>query len=208
MVHRSHENRRMKSGRYTAQIPHRRVFYSPNEKRRWDAMWEAWKNSDRKDPSVWQEFRDLLRTPGFAFFRWGGGRFAESVVALELVRAGYKCFHACRLFRYGKKRGVWLEPTERLEAVLEEAGLPLPDQFTKRIKPQPRNPDLAAYFGSKWHFCEVKFNLEERMQEGQLEALAVLQKLLDATVEVVRVVDEKYRNLKEPPPYHCEYTIT
>ena len=127
-------------------------------------MWKAWLKSDRKDESVWQEFRVLLTSRGFRFHGderrpksgWTGGRFAESVVALEL----------------------------------------------------PQNPDLAAYLGNKLHFCEVKFNLREQVDEGQLVALAVLQKLLGATVEVVRVVEEQYRELKDPPPYDCDYTIT
>ena len=199
-----------------AKIPERRVFYSPDEKRRWSAMWKAWLKSDRKDESVWQEFRVLLTTPGFRFYGdegsaesgWTGGRFAESVVALELLGNGYTCSHACRLFRYGKKSGVWLEPTKDLETLLVEADLPLPEHFRKRIQPRPQNPDLAACLGKKWHFCEVKFNLREQVDKGQLVALAVLRQLVGATVEVVRVVEEQYRELKARAPYECDYTIT
>ena len=95
-----------------------------------------------------------------------------------------------------KGLGAWRELTKHLEALLVEQDLSLPDHLTGRIQPRPRNPDLAAYRGKKWHFCEVKFNLREQVAEEQLVALAVLQKLLGATVEVVRVVDEQYRGLK------------
>ena len=59
MVQHSYENGQMKRGRYTAKIPERRVFYSPDKKRSWDAMWTEWLKSGRKDESVWQEFRVL-----------------------------------------------------------------------------------------------------------------------------------------------------
>ena len=39
-------------------------------------------------------------------------------------------------------------------------------------------------------------------------ALAVLRELLHARVEVVRVVPEKDRQLSDPPPCPCSYTIT
>ena len=198
----------MQAGRYTGAIRHRRVFYATEEKRRWDAMWEAWKKGGRRDPSVWQKFEVLLTIPGFRFYDWDGGRFAESVVALEFLRKGYTCFHACRLFRYGKKRGMWLEPTEHIETLLGEARLPLPQALGDRINPSPRNPDLAACRGADWHFCEVKFNRVERVDKGQLVALDVLHKLLNASVEVVRVVEEQYRHLPDPTPYTCDYTIT
>lgn len=201
----------MQPGPYTAKIAHRRVFYAPEEKLRWNRMWEAWIEGGRTTPSVWQEFEILLTIPGFRFFDWHGGRFAESVVALELLRKGYTCSHACRLFRYGKKRGTWLEATKHIETLLGEAGLPVPQDFGRRIQPPPKNPDLAAHrAGKEWHFCEVKFNRDEQASQGQLVALAVLRELLDATVEVVRVVDEKYRQRPELefPPYACDYTIT
>ena len=103
----------MDSGRYTAEIPHRRIVRPTGSKDRWDDMWDKWKACRRTDPSVWEEFEVLIRMPGFRFHHVNGGRFGEAVVALELHEAGFDCRRACSLFRtgLGKLRDVY-EPVE------------------------------------------------------------------------------------------------
>jgi hypothetical protein len=196
----------MESGRFLAQIPHRRIFYAPELYQRWPNMWTAYLASDRTDATVWQEFETLLKVPGFRFAHWTGGRFAEAMVAFELQREGYECFRACSLFRRG--RGKLPEVYELAESRLAAAGLPMPREFGTRIEPRPRNPDLAACHPRHgWRFCEVKWKQSEKPSDGQLVALAVLRELLHAQVEVVRVVPEEHRASPEPSPYGCGYTI-
>jgi hypothetical protein len=78
----------MELGPHTGLVAQRRVFYSPTLKDRWHQMWAEWIASDRTVPAVWQEFERLIGTPGFHFGNWKGGRFAESVVALDLLKRG------------------------------------------------------------------------------------------------------------------------
>ena len=88
----------MRLGNHTAHVPHRHIFYPPKLKDRWDKMWADWLASGRSEPSVWEEFEFLDRTPGFQLLTWNGGRFAEAMVARDLHRQGYKCFLGCKLF--------------------------------------------------------------------------------------------------------------
>jgi len=195
----------MKRGHYTSTVPQRVLLYRPERKRDWDTMWRRWKASQRMDRSVWKRFRKVLDIPGFKFDVWNGGRFAEAVVALDLERKGYKCFRACSLFRTG--RGKFPETTALAEARLKKSGHRLPHKATKRILPKPRNPDLAAYRGRKWRFCEVKWKRSERVSKGQLAALCVLRSELKADVEVVRVIPTTDRGRRYRKSYECEYTV-
>jgi hypothetical protein len=198
-----------------AKIPHRRIFYPDTLKPQFSASWEAFRQCGKTDASVFREFEAVHAIPGFNFKAWEGGRFAESVVALELLGRRYTCFRACSLFRSGIEPRKALATTKLFEALLTEARLPLPWEVGRRVRPamtpkkvpwKPRNPDLAAMRGDELMFCEVKWK-DEEPGEGQLEALAILRELLKATVEIVRVVPDEERQAPDPPPYPCHFTI-
>lgn len=194
-------------GTYAAVVPHRRMFYPLELRERWGPTWLAWLASGRRDRSVWKEFQPLLDTPGFRFHHWEDGRFAECVVALDLLQQGYSVFLAPKLFPSGKALGTSRQVTELVEARLAAAGLPLPCTVARRVEPKLRNPDVAAqHMDGHWRFCEAKRNTD-RPQKGQVEALGVLQLLLDATVEVVRVVPIHEQARPEPRAYRCSYSV-
>jgi hypothetical protein len=65
-----------------------------------------------------------------------------------------------------------------------------PSDIQDTLNFKPRNPDIVAYSEDRneWRFCEVK-RRGERVDDDQLEALAVLHLLTGAPVAVLRVVE-------------------
>ncbi len=199
----------MTPGTYSAQIPQRIVRYPASAKDRWESLRAAWNASGRKDWSAWAEFEPVASAPGFAFASWEGGYFAEALVAKELHDEGYTCWQAnmCHLFLKNNRQGQSKEQTDIVERMLAAEGYPRLRDYKPRLGFKPRDLDLTAHHPRHgWRFCEVKWK-SEGLRPGQLETLAFLHDLLEATVEVVRVVPE-WHPAKSATQLDCTYTLT
>jgi hypothetical protein len=184
----------LKAGRHEAAIPVRVLYYRPEERDRWRAMWAAWEASDRTDWTAWREHRRLARSGRVRFAHRKNPSphyyFGEMLAARNIEREGYTCWsaHVCGIAQAGVVMKRQAPETERVSAMLAEQKLPFPSEYRQRLDFDLAQPDLTAFRPTnEWRFAEVKVG-GDRLRHTQLQTLAFLHHLLGAEVEVVRVV--------------------
>jgi hypothetical protein len=175
-------------------IPHVTVSYDAVALEGWIAAYGPWQRSGRMDYSVWGEYAELAGSGRFLLPYLNerpARRFAELHTALLLQREGFTCWGGAHLFEYGRAfvRGKG-NTKANTDEVRSRATWRWPSEIQGTLNFKPRNPDIIAYseVRKEWRFCEVK-RRGERVDPGQLKALAVLYLLTGAPVAVVRVVE-------------------
>jgi hypothetical protein len=157
---------------------------------------------------IWSSLRQArqYRTIQIPKGKQASYKFGEFHVALRLETAGFTCWSAVHLFRYGKRNQYAEFSTRNTRAVQELwRGASWPSEIQDALAFQPRNPDIVAYHPPKgWLFCEVK-RLNDRIKVDQVRALAVLHLLTGAPVAVVRVVPRGGRTKWKVPVAVLEY---
>jgi hypothetical protein len=160
-------------------------YYDPSE-------WEAWKKGNH-DNFPWDPrlAHSTYQQPGYYF--------GETHHVRKLLTEGFVCWQE----RY--KLFETLDPKSRYYLYSEEiASLMKPEQVTElrhvrgRVGFALADPDIVAFHPKKnhWSFYEVKMP-HDRLRYNQLCSLAILQRLIDATVGIVRFVPfDKARKTK------------
>lgn len=186
------------------------VNYEAVALERYQAAYEPWLKSERKNYSVWGEYAKLAKSGRFLLPFPGESpsrRFAELHTALSLQREGFTCWGGVLLFagvkEVRKGKGRALANTEEVRAKWPWPRWPSDIQGTLGF--QPRNPDIVAYSEDRneWRFCEAK--RKDSIASGQLGALAVLHLLTGAAVAVVRVVEAGKPKELQPLPAEITY---
>ena len=164
--------------------------HPPRAHEDWKAAQEPWRSSGYTDDSAFGPYARLAKTGRFRFPKGGQAPywFGEFHAGLLLEGAGFTCWTNVQLFDHRKpKRGFWLKNTDEVRGKWPQAWR-WPGDIRQTLDFLPRTPDLVARHPRKgWRFCEVK-RLNDRINNDQVRALAVLHLLTGAPVAIVRVV--------------------